>query len=614
MSSSQKMMILDDISKPSDIKNLTLDQLGDLCQELRSEIVSITSRNGGHLGSNLGSIELIVAAHYVFDIETDKFVFDVGHQAYSHKILTGRRKLMENLRSKSGASGFIDPSESKYDHFISGHASTSMSAALGIAKARDLNNENFKVISMLGDGSLSGGMIYEAMNNAFGTKNFVVILNDNQMSISESVGAMRKYLSKLLSSKVALFFRKIISKLISLFPSKISLKIQKILKPLVSLIQGNNIFEEFGFQYIGPIDGHNLEELIRIFKNVRDVANYKPVIIHTVTQKGKGYSAAENDVTKLHGIDNSKKKRYSDAFGEKILELAENDPKIVCITAAMKTGTGLTDFAKVFPERFFDVGIAEEHAVTFAAGLAKQGFKPFVCIYSTFIQRAFDQIFHDVVLQNLPVKFMIDKAGFPGADGKTHAGLYDISLLQNFKNFAIMSPSSKNEFEKMIEFAVKYNESPLAIRFPKVEAMGSSNNHNFSIKCHVIQEGEGTLIVSVGCMLAIVWDAVELSKSNPTILDARFIQPFDFETFYKYAQDHDKIIFLEEGVFGGFSNLVLERLIKDKRQDLICKIKFLNASKEFAMHSSREDQLINSGFSPVTLANLICPNKYCNNK
>ena len=593
-------MILDKISKPSDLKQLSIEQLKELCSELRSEIIRITSKNGGHLGSNLGAIELIVATHYVFDIEFDKFIFDVGHQAYAHKLLAGRRDLMEDLRTKFGDSGF--PDESKYDHFIAGHASTSMSAALGIAKARDLNAENYKIVSILGDGSLSGGMIYEAMNNAAGTKNFVVILNDNQMSISESVGAMKKYLSKLLASRGGLSFRKVISKSLTFLPKRFSRKIESFIK---TILQGKNIFEEFGFQYIGPIDGHDLEKLIKVFSNVRDVATYKPVLIHAITQKGKGYFEAEHDATKLHGIDKSKKIRFSNVFGKAISKLAEKDQKIVCITAAMKTGTGLSEFAEKFPDRFFDVGIAESHAVTFAAGLAKQGFKPFVCIYSTFLQRAFDQIFHDVVLQDLPVRFIIDKAGFPGADGKTHSGLYDISMLQNFSNFTIMAPSNKSEFENMLRFAADFENGPLAVRFPKSEAAGTSVNYDFSNKSRIVAEGSKTLIISLGSVLDIVWEAVEICGKHPTIIDARFVQPFDFETFYKYAKTHEKIIIIEEGVWGGLSSIILERLFKDAKRDIVKKIHFITAPKTFINHSTRDEQFQDSKMSALDLARLI---------
>lgn len=587
-------MILDSIANPSDLKKLDIAQLVKLCAELRSEIIRITAKNGGHLGSNLGAIELIVAIHYVFDIEIDRLIFDVGHQAYAHKLLTGRRKMMENLRKENGASGFPDPEESKYDHFIAGHASTSISAALGMAKARDLDERDYKIISLLGDGSLSGGMIYEAMNNVAGTKNFIVILNDNQMSISESVGAMKLYLAKLLASRGGLSFRKKISKSLALLPKKISRKIESLVK---TIIQGNNIFEEFGFQYVGVLDGHDLKKLIKIFTNIRDVATYKPVLVHVLTQKGKGYAEAEHDVTRMHGIDVSKKKKYSDVFGQIITNLAEDDKKIICITAAMKTGTGLSDFSERFPDRFFDVGIAEEHAVTFAAGLAKQGYKPFVCLYSTFLQRAFDQIYHDVVLQNLPVRFIIDKAGFPGADGKTHAGLYDIAMLQNFSSFSIIAPSSISELKNAIKFASEFNETPIAIRFPKADAIEIAPISKFSLKCRIIDEGHTTLIVSAGDMLKIVTKAVEISGKHPTIIDARFVQPFDFETFYHYAEIHEKIIFIEEGVWGGLSGIVTERLLADGKYQLLDRIKFIIATRIQPLHSSRDAQLENSGIS-----------------
>ncbi len=598
-------MILDRIVKPRDIKKLNLEELMILADELRSEIIRITSKHGGHLGSNLGNVELVIAIHYVFDIEEDKLIFDVGHQSYTHKLLTGRRSLMENLRSHEGASGFPDPEESSYDHFIAGHASTSLSAALGIAKGRDLKNDKFKVLTFLGDGALSGGMIYEAMNNVSGTKDFIVILNDNQMSISKSVGAMRKYLSKLLSSKGGLFCRRFIRSGLACLPDRSSKKIENFLKNILNAFRGNNIFEEFGFQYIGPIDGHNLKDLIRIFRNVRDVASYKPVIIHAATQKGYGYPDALKDDTKLHGINKTKRIRYTDVFGTKIEELAKIDSKIICITAAMKDGTGLSKFANSFPGRFFDVGIAEEHAVTFAAGLAMMGLKPFVCIYSTFLQRSFDQIYHDVVLQNLPVRFIIDKAGLPGNDGKTHSGIYDISLLQNFPNFTIMSPSTKMECENMVEYACGEISGPLAIRFPKGEAFGYASKNEITLNSRILNLGEKTLVVFIGDLLTNIWEAVEISKTNPTIMDARCVNPFDFQMFYKYSSMHEKILILEEGVFGGLSNIIIERLIKDSKTDLLNKIHFQNVSKMPVDHSTRYTQMEANGLSAKKISELL---------
>jgi 1-deoxy-D-xylulose-5-phosphate synthase len=598
-------MILDSILESSDIKKLSTDELIVLCSELRDEVIRITKNNGGHLGSNLGIVEITVAAHYIFNCGEDKFIFDVGHQSYIHKILTGRRKLMEKLRSLGGASGFPDPEESEYDHFISGHASTSISASLGIAKARDLNGDKFKVLSILGDGSLSGGMIYEAMNNVAGTKDFIVILNDNQMSISKSVGTMRKYLSKLLATKGSLSLRKKFSRFLNLFPPTFSRQMELFIKNHFPILKGDNIFEEFGFQYVGPVDGHDLRQLIKIFKNVKNIANYKPVIIHCLTKKGKGSLAAEQDSTNLHGIDNAKTKYYTSVFGEKIVDIAKRDDKIVCITAAMKNGCGLSEFAEKFPHRFFDVGIAEEHAVTFAAGLATLGFKPFVCIYSTFLQRAFDQIYHDVVLQNLPVRFIIDKAGVPGEDGKTHSGVYDIALLQNFPNFTIMAPSSCEELEQMIEFSTKKANGPVAIRFPKSEATHQSHSYNFKTVSNVIVEGHTLLIISAGNLLSTVTEALNMLKIAPTIIDVRFIMPFDFETFYKYAENHAKIIVLEEGVFGGLSNIILEKLITTGQFNIISKMYFVNLSKIPVKHSSRTEQLDNCELSTQKLIEII---------
>ncbi|MDR1288854.1 MAG: 1-deoxy-D-xylulose-5-phosphate synthase [Holosporales bacterium] len=580
-------MILDSISLPSDLKSLSAAELSVVCSELRSEIIRITSLNGGHLGSNLGAVELIVAAHFVFDCPSDRFIFDVGHQAYSHKLLTGRRELMENLRKPGGASGFPDPSESLFDHFIAGHASTALSAAVGIAKARDLKELDFRVVSILGDGSMSGGMIYEAMNNSSGLKNFIVIINDNQMSISESVGSMRVYLSRLMRSKNYLTLRKKFRNFLNLMPGKFAKGLESIVKNSLAAIEGNNIFEELGFHYIGPVDGHNLHDLIEVFQNVRDIANYKPVIIHAITQKGKGYTVAEKDATNLHGLEKKTiSPKYSDVFGRKITELADLDDQIVCITAAMKNGCGLVEFSERFPERFFDVGIAEEHAVTFAAGLAKEGLKPFVCIYSTFLQRAFDQIFHDVILQCLPVRFVIDKAGFPGPDGKTHSGLFDISLLQNFDNIRIEAPSSKNELENIIEMMATDLEYPMAVRFPK----DTAPDHSIP----TIQPGNsGILVIAIGDISNAIQSLIHRlgKKRRPTLWRVRTIKPFDFDTFSNLVRNHQKIVIIEEGVFGGSSNIILENLIENRMIDLLNRIEFINATKEPVPTSSREEQM-----------------------
>ena len=598
-------MILDSVLSPKDIKNLSIKELKLLCEELRTEIVRITEKNGGHLGANLGAIELIIASHYVFDAPLDKFVFDVGHQAYAHKLITGRRKIMENLRRENGASGFPDPIESKYDCFISGHASTSLSASMGIAISRDLKKENFNVITFLGDGSLSGGMIYEAMNNISNLKNFVVILNDNQMSISESVGSMKQYLASLLSSKKALYFRREIRRILSKLPKKISKFAENFMKHILYFLKGGTIFEELGFQYIGPIDGNDLQKVVDTLRNIKDCSYHKPVILHAVTKKGKGYKPAEEDLHKMHGVEISSKTRYTDVFEDKIVELAEKNEKIVCITAAMKSGCGLNKFAEKFPNRFFDVGIAEEHAVTFAAGLAKSGFIPFVAVYSTFLRRSFDQIYHDVFLQNLPVKFILDKSGFPGQDGKTHSGLYDMAMFSMFDGFSMFSPSNAKDFRKMLEFA-SVNNKPTSIRFPKEEIVEFYNFEKSEFKVsNVIKYGEKTLVLSVGTILKNVLKAIEISKTNPTVIDVLCVNPFEYEVFVKLSKDYHNILIIEESIFGGFSSILIEFLLKNKLYDVMSKILCVNAPKSPINHGSRDFQLQNAKMSPEHIADIL---------
>jgi 1-deoxy-D-xylulose-5-phosphate synthase len=495
---------------------------------------------------------------------------------------------MEKLRDVDGASGFPDPLESEYDAFIAGHASNSLSAAIGIAKARDLKHDSYKVLSIIGDGAMSGGMIYEALNNLASTKDFIIILNDNQMSISESVGAMRRYLSKLLMSRGSLTLRKNFRRFLDSMPETFGKFTESLVKRSLLAVKGSNIFEEFGIQYIGPVDGHNIGDLIDVFKNVRDIANYKPALLHVVTKKGKGYTAAENDSMKMHGIDHDKSKRYSDIFGKKIVELARGDERIVCITAAMKNGCGLREFADVFPDRFFDVGIAEEHAVTFAAGLAKEGLKPFVCIYSTFLQRAIDQIYHDVSLQNLPVRFIVDKAGLPGHDGKTHSGIYDIALLQNFRNIHIYSPGSREDMESLLNEMAGDLPYPCVLRFPKAEAFEYKSTNS-----EIVISGTRVLVISCGDLLRTVLDAIGMVKNmpTPTVWNLKVLKPFDFDLYYDLAQCHEHILVLEEGIFGGFFNIVSEGLVKANKMELLCKMKFYNVNKEPVRPSSRSKQL-----------------------
>lgn len=585
-------MILDQVHIPADIRDMPLSDLKSLCSEIRSEIIRLTHKNGGHLGSNLGVIELTVAIHYVFNTPIDKLLFDVGHQAYTHKLITGRRMLMEKLREADGASGFTDPLESEYDSFISGHASTALSAALGIAKARDLEHHRFKVITLMGDGSMSGGLAYEAINNLNSINDFIIILNDNQMSISKTVGGMRKYLTKLLSSRKMLYARKLFRRILNKLPNKLSKPIENFIKHLMYTLNGGTIFEDLGIQYIGPIDGHNLHDLIKTLENVRDYGDHKPILIHAITEKGMGYKPAENDIYKLHGVTNSKSEQsFTSFFEEKIVEIAEKNEKVVCITAAMESGCGLSTFAQKFPERFFDVGIAEEHAVTFAAGLAISGFSPFVCIYSTFLQRAFDQIYHDVILQNLPVRFVIDKAGLPGKDGKTHSGIYDIAILSMFENCKIYAPSNITDFEHALNIAVENHKSPTAIRFPKIE---------IPTEKIIYKKNAKTLVLTVGALQNIVQDVEDID-----VLNILQVQPFDGHMLLSVSDHYKKIIVLEEGIYGGFSSQLLQFLQKHHRFDIMSKIKIINIPKAPVSHSSRDQQIMEVKMSPMDIKSLL---------
>lgn len=606
-------MILDRISSPSDIKKLSLPEIKILCRELRDEIIRITKKNGGHLGANLGSIELIVGSLYVFDCLHDRFIFDVGHQAYAYKLLTNRRDIMENLRQENGASGFINPEESEeYDHFISGHASNSLSASIGISVARNLDNKDFKVLTFLGDGSLSGGMIYEAMNNISSVKkNFIVLLNDNEMSISESVGSMRSYLSKLLSSKSYLAFRRGFGKYLSYLPDRVSKPLERLIKLLISFLKGHGtIFEEFGFQYIGPIDGNDIESVIETLNNIKKYALYKPVLLHLKTRKGHGYLPAEEDKNKMHGIDVSKNKvkKFVDVFEDEIVELARRNNKILCVTAAMKSGCGLNKFSNIFPDRFFDVGIAEEHAITFSAGLAKSGYIPYVCIYSTFLQRGFDQICHDVFLQNLPLKFIVDKSGFPGNDGKTHAGLYDISMFSPFiERCVIYAPSNTKDFKRILDDS-SHNNKMTMIRFPKDEIIEEFECFESNFKnSRVVRIGSNdiVLILSIGPILKNILEAVDIMKIQPTIIDVLCLNPFEYDEFIEFQRGYKFIIIIEEGIFQGFASIFLEYMIKNKRYDIVSKVFTINATKIPLTHSSRKRQLEISGFSPENIAKTI---------
>ncbi len=579
--------LLDNIKYPADLRKLEAKQLKQLAEELRRETIAAVSETGGHLGAGLGVVELTVALHYVFNTPADRVIWDVGHQTYPHKILTGRRDKIRTIRQGGGLAGFTKRKESEYDPFGAGHSSTSISAGLGMAVARDLGKKENDVIAVIGDGAMSAGMAYEAMNNAGHLKSrLIVILNDNDMSIAPPVGAMSSYLTRLISSKPYLSMRDMAKSVIKTLPSILQNTVKsaerRAKEIVVDAMHGSNLFEEFGFQYLGPIDGHNIDSLVPILENVRNNKRNKPVLIHVITKKGHGYEPAESSSDKYHGvakfdIATGKQKKNADApatytkiFAENLIKLAKKDKKIVAISAAMPGGTGLDLFAKKFPTRSFDVGIAEQHAVTFAAGLSCEGYKPFVAIYSTFLQRAYDQIVHDVALQNLPVRFIIDRAGLVGADGPSHAGSFDITYLATLPNFVIMAASDEAELSAMIVTAANYDKGPIALRFPRGEAQGLEVPKIIKPitigKGKIINKGNDIAILSLGARLAEVKKAAEIlakDKINPTIVDMRFAKPLDKKLLREIAKTHKKIITIEEGAIGGFGSHVLEFLASE---------------------------------------------------
>jgi 1-deoxy-D-xylulose-5-phosphate synthase len=579
---------LKDINFPADIKKLSEKNLQELSDEVRKEMVSAVAETGGHLGAGLGVVELTVALHYVFNTPNDKLIWDVGHQTYPHKILTGRKDKIRTLRQGNGLSGFTKRTESEYDPFGAAHSSTSISSALGIAEANKLSNKSNNVIAVIGDGAISAGMAYEAMNNAGASKTkMIVILNDNDMSIAKPVGAMRTYLAKLLSGKIYFSLRETFKLIASAFSKRFRYKAGKAEDFLRSAVTGGTLFSSLGFYYVGPIDGHDLDVLIPILKNARDLKYEGPIMIHVKTQKGKGYSYAEKAADNYHGVSKfdvetgeqakstTNLPSYTKIFANTLIKHAERDSKIVGVTAAMPGGTGLDIFAKKFPKRMFDVGIAEQHGVTFAAGLATEGFKPYAAIYSTFLQRAYDQVVHDVAIQSLPVRFAIDRAGLVGADGSTHAGSFDITYLSTLPNFIVMAASDESELVKMINTSIDINDKPSAIRYPRGTGIGlelPSIDEKIEIgKGRIIQEGSQACILSLGtrleeCKIA----AIELKNKgiNTTIIDARFAKPLDEELILRCAREHNVMITIEEGSIGGFGshvkNLLAEKGIFDK--------------------------------------------------
>ncbi len=578
-----KEKLLDKINYPSDLRKLKKNQLEQVSEELRSELIDVVSETGGHLGAGLGVVELTVALHYVFNTPKDKLVWDVGHQCYPHKIITGRKDRIRTLRKGGGISGFTKRSESEYDPFGAAHSSTSISSTLGMATAKKLSNDNNNVVAVIGDGAMSAGMAYEAMNNAGAMKSkLIVILNDNDMSIARPVGAMSKYFAKLLSGKIYFSFRETIKLLLSAFSKRFSKTAGRAEDILRNVVTGGTLFNELGFYYLGPIDGHDVNNLTTILENAKNSKYEGPILIHAITKKGKGYKPAEDSGDKYHGVskfnvltgEQSKGKStlpsYTKVFANTLIKHAENDTKIVAITGAMPSGTGLDLFEKKFPERMFDVGIAEQHGVTFAAGLATEGYKPFAAIYSTFLQRAYDQVVHDVAIQSLPVRFAIDRAGLVGADGPTHAGSFDVTYLSTLPNFIVMAASDEAELVRMINTSVNINDKPSAFRYPRGNGIGVELPNIKEIleigKGRIILEGKKIAIINFGARLTECKKASNLLKKkgiNISIFDARFAKPLDEKLIIELASNHEGIITIEEGSIGGFGSHV-SKLLSDR--------------------------------------------------
>lgn len=593
--------ILSTIDYPNNIKGLTDEQLKILCEEIRGFLISTISETGGHLASNLGVVELTVALHSVFNTPYDKIIWDVGHQSYVHKILTGRKNRFNTLRKLNGISGFPKTNESPHDCFNTGHSSTSISAALGIARARDLKKEKYSVVAVIGDGALTGGMAFEALNDAGrSSTNLIVILNDNEMSIDKNVGGLSSYLNRIRTQPIYFRVKKDIEHLLHKIPAigkKVARTFEKAKDSVKYMILPGIIFEELGFKYLGPIDGHNISQLRKILTKAKNLEG--PILIHVLTQKGKGYYHAEQNPHIFHGISpfdvetgeikkNSEEKDYSTVFGETLCELAQYNDKIVAITAAMPHGTGLYEFASKFPERFFDVGIAEQHAVTLAAGLAIEGMKPVVAIYSTFLQRAYDQILHDVCIQNLPVIFAIDRAGVVGNDGETHQGLFDLSYLSHIPNMTIVAPKDFNELKQMLKFAVEYNR-PIAIRYPKGQEKKININKIQPVefgKAELLQQGNDLTIIAVGRMVHTGLNvAKELYKFGvkAEVINARFIKPLDAKMILTSASKTKRVITIEDNVIiGGFGNAVLQLINQNDLEGV--KVKIFGYPDEFIPH------------------------------
>ncbi len=604
--------LLDKVQYPKDLRNLSDEQLKTICKELRNEVIDAVSVTGGHLGAGLGVVELTVAIHSVFNTPKDKLIWDVGHQCYPHKVITGRRNKIRTIRQPGGLYGFTKRSESEYDPFGAAHSSTSISAGLGMAVARDLKKENHNVVCVIGDGAISAGMAYEAMNNA-GSMNarLIVILNDNDMSIAPPVGAMSAYLSRLLSTKTFQSARTLAKQMAKKFPKSFQNVAAKADEYVRGMVTGGTLFEELGFFYLGPIDGHNLDHLLPVLRNLEKSKWDGPVFLHVVTKKGYGYEPAEKSEDKYHGVSkfnvvtgeqvksSSKVPGYTKVFANALIKQAKKDKSIVAVTAAMPSGTGLDHFQKVYPNRTFDVGIAEQHAVTFAAGLASRGMKPYAAIYSTFLQRAYDQVVHDVAIQSLPVRFAIDRAGQVGADGATHAGSFDLAYLCTLPNFVVMAPSDENELCNSIATSATINDRPSAFRYPRGEGIGIKINDQPEIwkigKGKIITEGNKICILSLGTRLKDSLKASEILASfglPTTVADARFAKPIDQLLITQLARDHEVLLTVEEGSIGGFSAQVMSFLTKSGALDSGLKFRPIFFPDKFINHGKPEQQNI----------------------
>jgi 1-deoxy-D-xylulose-5-phosphate synthase len=616
--------LLDTVNTPADLRRLAPDQLRQLADELRAETISAVGTTGGHLGSGLGVVELTVAIHYVFDTPADRLIWDVGHQCYPHKILTGRRDRIRTLRQGGGLSGFTKRSESEYDPFGAAHSSTSISAALGFAIANKLAGKPGKAVAVIGDGAMSAGMAYEAMNNAEGAGNrLVVILNDNDMSIAPPVGGLSAYLSRMVSSREFLSIREVMKKIARRLPRPFHTAARKTDEFARGMTMGGTLFEELGFYYVGPIDGHNLDHLIPVLENVRD-AEEGPILVHVVTKKGKGYAPAEASADKYHGVQKfdvitgTQAKappgppQYQNVFGEALAREAETDDRICAITAAMPSGTGLDKFAAAHPDRFFDVGIAEQHAVTFAAGLAAQGMRPFCAIYSTFLQRAYDQVVHDVAIQNLPVRFAIDRAGLVGADGATHAGSFDVTYLATLPNFVVMAAADEAELVHMTHTCVLHDSGPIAVRYPRGNGTGAALPavpEQLEIgRGRVVREGKTVAILSLGTRLAEALraaDQLEAKGLSTTVADLRFAKPLDTALIRRLLTSHEVAVTIEEGAIGGLGAHVLTVASDEGLTDAGLKIRTLRLPDLFQDQDKPEVQYAQAGLDADAIVHTV---------